>query len=172
MSQEDLIPSSLRLPPKREKAAQMLADGHSQADAFRALEVSKATMHRWASDLRFQARVNQLRPDTLKQAEEILEQGVAVAAQTVVEIASGKRVSLEKKPKSGEEGEEEAEDASFDVTLVNARLRAALYILDRFAKTAKLPPSKRQTNTPQSTTASDDMDEAIRRADAVKNVNR
>jgi hypothetical protein len=106
-----------------ELAARLISDGVSQTKAagHPDIGVTKQTMNRWCHDEVFQARVEELRTDLDHQAREILEGGQKKAAQTIVDAACGK---LDEDPK-----------------VLNARLKAALYILD-FLKVKKLPDSK------------------------------
>jgi hypothetical protein len=122
---EDATPSSLRLPPKQELAAQLIADGVSQtrAAAHPDIDVTKQTMNRWCHDEDFRARVDELRTDLDLQAREILEGGQKNAAQTVVDVAKGAVLG--------------------DPKVLTARLKAALYILD-FLKVKKLPPKNKE----------------------------
>lgn len=130
-----MVASSLRLSPKMERAALMIAEGWTQVRAAskeEGVDVSKQTMNRWCKDPDFIARVQELRSSSSKQADEILEMGVPDAADTVVGIANGKI------------GPDYDENGKPDNAGLNARLRAALYILeDRKKKTKSGQTSKR-----------------------------
>ncbi|KKK95506.1 hypothetical protein LCGC14_2672100, partial [marine sediment metagenome] len=96
---------------------------------------TKQTVSKWCKDEDFQKRVDELRADFSQQADEILQQGVVDAAQTVVDVASGKlthTITVE-----GEEMEVPA-----DLATLNPRLKAALWLLDKHQK-GKLPKPKR-----------------------------
>ena len=96
---------------------------------------TKQTISKWCKDPEFQKRVDELRADFSQQADEILQQGVVDAAQTIVDVASGKlttTISVE-----GEEMEVPA-----DVSTLNPRLKAALWLLDKHQK-GKLPKPSR-----------------------------
>jgi hypothetical protein len=120
---DEIKAPSVRLQPKQELAAHLIADGVSQtkAAAHPDIGVTKQTMNRWCHDDGFQARVEELRTDLDHQAREILEGGQKKAAQTIVDAACG---LLDEDPK-----------------VLNARLKAALYILD-FLKVKKMPDRK------------------------------
>lgn len=121
------VSPGLRLPPLREKAAQLLADGCSQAEVSRELHISKTTINKWCKRDDFKSRVNQLRSDSISQAKDILEMSIPDAAKTVVDLASG-NLSFE------------------DPKELNPRLRAALYILERFVKEPKQTRSTQQVS--------------------------
>ncbi len=122
MDEEPRAPS-VRLNPKMELAAILISDGVSQTKAASHpdIKVTKQTMNRWCHDPDFQDRVEELRTDLDRQAREIIEGGQKRAAQTVVDAAGGK---LDEDPK-----------------VLNARLKAALYILD-FLRVKKMPERK------------------------------
>ena len=122
MADGELVPS-LRLQPRQELAAQLIADGVSQTKAAQHpdVAVTKQTMNRWCHEGQFQERVEQLRTDLDRQAREILEGGQKHAAQVVVDAVRGQ---LHDDPK-----------------VLATRIKAALYILD-FLKVKKLPPKK------------------------------
>ena len=109
---------SLSLSPLREKAASMMAEGNSQSQVARELHISKGTICKWYKKPEFKGRVDQLRVDLKHQAEEVLEMGITDAAKTVTDLASGRLDFADAKE-------------------LNPRLRAALYILDRFTKKGK-----------------------------------
>ena len=113
----------LRLTPLREKAAQLIAEGGSQAETSRELHISKTTINKWCKNPEFKDRINQLRSDSVMQAKDILEMSIPDAARTVVELAAG-NLQFE------------------DPKELNPRLRAALYILERFAKEPRTNKAK------------------------------
>jgi len=104
---------------KREIAAQLMAQGWTQADAARdeRVSVDKQTIHRWAKDPAFQARIAELRSDPLETADEMLIEDALTAVDTVKKVMRG-----------------EIEDPRLATTM----LKAALYVLD-LAKRKKLP---------------------------------
>ncbi len=87
---EDRLPS-LRLEPKKELAAQLIADGVSQtkAAAHDDIHVTKQTMNRWCHDEEFMSRVDELRTDLDNQAREVLQSGQRHAAQVIVDTMRG-----------------------------------------------------------------------------------
>ena len=118
--EENLI-ESLRLPPKKEKAAGLIADGVSQRKTAQVVLSTPQTINTWCKEEDFKRRVDELRTDISKQLDEILNGGARRAAQTVVDLAAG---SLQYE----------------DAKELNSRLRAALFILGRF-KSPKLNKS-------------------------------
>ena len=137
-------PPSVRLNPKMETAARLIADGVSQTKAagHPDIAVTKQTMNRWCKDDAFRDRVDELRTDLDHQAREILEGGQRNAAQTVVDAAGGK---LDEDPK-----------------VLNARLKAALYILD-FLKVKKLPKRRDRIEIPVDELTEEEVDDLLDR---------
>jgi len=109
-----------RLPGKREVAAQLMAEGKTQADASRdgRVNVTKQTMNKWAHDPDFQRRVEELRSDPVETADELLIEDAITAVEVVKRVMRG-----------------DVEDPKLATTM----LKAALYVLD-LAKRKKLPP--------------------------------
>lgn len=139
-TEENLV-ESLRLPPKKEKAAGLIADGISQRKTAQIIGSTPQTLNTWCKEEDFKKRVQELRTDISKQLDEILNGGAKKAAQTVIDLAAGNL---------------QYEDAKE----LNSRLRAALFILDRF-KSPKLnkstTPGRRAER--DATTEGDLMDE-------------
>lgn len=124
---------SLRLPPKKELACRLIAEGATQtkAAAHPQVNVTKQTLTKWAKDPDFRARIEGLRTDLELQAQEIIKGGIVDAAEAVVRIAAGNV-----KVKIIENGQEAEVDA--DSRVLGARLKAALWILES-VKRKKLP---------------------------------
>ena len=116
---------SLRLSPKKEIAAGMIALGHSQAETARdpRVEVTKQTMNIWCQDPDFVDRVNELRVDKLKQAEEAIIRSVPAATNELIDIALG--------------------NSSDDSKTIATKVKVLLWILDR-GMGKKLPVSKKR----------------------------
>ena len=104
--------TQLKLTPRQERAARLLADGWRQSDVARELGFVKQTLTRWLKRPLFKRRIEELRVDSTRQVEDLLTLAAPEAAQLVVDIAAG-RGKLE------------------DSRLVQAQLKAALYVLDR-----------------------------------------
>lgn len=123
---DEMRAASLKLPPKKELLANLLASGATQAQAGRhpQVAVTKQTVTKWLKDPRLRARVDELRTDLDRQAQEIIEGGVVRAAETVVGAANGE---LDDDPK-----------------VLGHRLRAALWILDNRKKKKVPPPDTRR----------------------------
>ena len=126
---------SLKLTHKQEQAAKLLAEGNTQTKAADEVGVTKQTLNRWVKDPLMRKRIEELRLDVVKQADEILNLSIPKAAETVANLAAGELDFVDSK-------------------VLNPRLRAALYILDRHLK-AKLPKVK----TTERRSPSNDYDE-------------
>jgi len=126
---------SLRLSPVKEKAAFIIANGGTQTQAADKCGKTKQTVSKWCKDEDFQKRVDELRADFSQQADEILQRGVADAAQTVIDVATGKLTNLILV-------EGETMEVPADIATINPRLKAALWILDQHKK-GKLPKPTR-----------------------------
>jgi len=138
---EDSLVESLRLAPKKEKAAGLIADGVSQRKTAQICLTTPQTLNAWCKEEDFKKRVEELRTNIATQLDEILNGGAKEAAKTVVDLSSG-TIKYD------------------DVKELNTRLRAALFILDRF-KSPKLNkstvPGRRAEK--DATTEGDLMDE-------------
>lgn len=141
VEEEQNLVESLRLPPKKERAAGLIADGVSQRKTAQVVLSTPQTINTWCKEEDFKKRVEELRTDISKQLDEILNGGAKTAAQTVIDLAAGNLDYVDAKE-------------------LNPRLRAALFILDRF-KSPKLNkstlPGKRAER--DATTEGDLMDE-------------
>jgi hypothetical protein len=118
-------PNSLKLSPRKEKAALLLADGVIQAEAARRCGVTPKTMSMWARSPAVIARVEQLRTDITKQALELLEQETLDAVKVVIEIAKH----------GGTPG------------VVSSQLKAALWIAERRIKGPPTGAASRQSES-------------------------
>lgn len=112
---------SLQLKPIQERAAMIIAEGYTQTAAADACGVTKQTIGAWMRREEFKNRINELRIDIEAQARELLVDSLPAAVKTIARIAKD----------GGEPG------------VVNAQLRAAMYIVD-FAKLNKHVPKKQQ----------------------------
>jgi DNA-binding XRE family transcriptional regulator len=144
MGDVPIIPST-RLSPKKEKAAQLIARGETQAETARQLMVTKQTMGFWVREEEFIRRINELRTDVTVQTEEIFIDNLADAAQVVVDIMHG-NVDDESK-------------------LTASRLKAALYILDRQKKSKTSIKSNKLLPRYDEPTDDEELDEILRRVD-------
>jgi DNA-binding XRE family transcriptional regulator len=127
-----------KLTPRKERVARIIAGGDTQKKAADDLGVTKQTVNAWMKDENLQGRIEQLRTDAFKQAEDILIDSAVEAAKTVRDIAIG-------------------EDFT-DSKILTARLKASLYILD-LAKRTKIPAIKQNSRTQNIDTAIAGMDE-------------
>ena len=116
MSNDDTVLVYPKLTAVQERAANLVAGGMSQASVARKVGKTKQTINRWCGhNQTFINRVLELRTDHQKDADDTLLKAVPGAAETVVNIATGK-VDYE------------------DSREVTAKLKAALYILDLVKK--------------------------------------
>ena len=138
-----------QLKPKQQLAAKLIAEGYTQADAARdsRINVTKVTMHRWTKDPVFQRLVETLSTNTVLVIEGILSQGAEAAAQAIVDLAAGKL-------------------KYDDTSELNARVRAAFYIVDRILKKTKLPPARAPSRSqlPSAFEGDDEVESAIKSA--------
>jgi len=112
----------MKLSPKKELAARLIAQGYSQADTYRDsnINVSKQTMSNWHKDPEFMKRVSDLQTDTVVQVQETLMKSAPDAASTLVDVVRGKM------------GEDDAK-------MVALKLKGSLWILERvLGKSEKL----------------------------------
>lgn len=142
---------------KKERAARLIASGKTQAAAARDpnVDVTPVTMTNWAKDPEFQRRVETLRNQVSIKAEDILEQGVEEAAQTIVDIARGELMTKT----AGENGETLV---PADPKTITTRLKAALWILDRYEK-GHLPEKGPEKHMPPPPTTDEEVDDLLSR---------
>ncbi|KKN05183.1 hypothetical protein LCGC14_1089920 [marine sediment metagenome] len=100
---------------KKERAAYLLATGSTQVEAANDIGVHKQTIYKLTLNPDFQRLVARFKQDLGREADEVLEGGVAAAAKTIVQMAEGK------------------------IDANSAQLKAALWLLDR-VKGPKAPP--------------------------------
>ena len=155
--QEDEDLPSMRLSPKRERAATLIAKGKGKAETGRdpKVGVSKATMQRWGDDPIFQRRVKELRTSIDLQATEILQQALTDAAMVISKILSGRAVAVYVA----------CESCGADVTsavVTDQRLiqKTAQWLLDTHYKGKISDP--RSVVTEDDSTDDDDLDELTR----------
>lgn len=105
---DERVPS-LRLNPVRERAALLIAEGWSQVRVAEKIEYTPQTLSKWCKhDEEFMARVEILRADITKQANERLAESLPEAVDAIISIAKH----------GGTPG------------VVASRLRAAMYIVE------------------------------------------
>lgn len=100
---------SLILSPEKEKAAQLLAEGHRQAVVAKTIGYDRATIWKWSKDPVFRKRIESLRIDIMEEANEVLQETTTKAAQAISGIATGE----------------------IDGQGIASQLKAAMYILQR-----------------------------------------
>lgn len=77
-----------RLKPKQERAALMLAEGTSQADVARRLDVAPQTIGRWVKNPDFLERIEELMSDLISQSVELLREKVLDNTKIILDIAA------------------------------------------------------------------------------------
>ena len=131
-----------KLEPKKERAANLIAAGVSQVSAANHpdIDVTKQTMNRWCHEEAFQARIEELRTDEGKAAQEILEGGQQKAAKVVIDTVVG----------------------NIDPDSKTAKLRfdAAKFVLD-LLKVKKLPDQKPGRGTRHRTLSESEMKDML-----------
>ena len=159
----ELNAPSVRLSPKKERAAQLLAKGMRQAEAARDpdVHVTKQTMNTWVKDPELQRRINELRTNSTVQAEEILAEHYTDAARVLVEIMLGRTTTIRRE--NEETGEPEIIEVSLDSKLVSSRLKAALFILERTAKKPSSPSRASGNQLPRDDSEDEEMDGLLNR---------
>ena len=131
-----------KLEPKKERAANLIAAGVSQVSTANHpdISVTKQTMNRWCHEEAFQARIEELRTDEGKAAQEILEGGQQKAAKVVVDTVQG---NVDTEPK-----------------IAKLRFDAAKYVLD-WSKVKKLPDQKPGRGTRRRNLSESEMEEML-----------
>jgi len=139
-----------KLEPKKERAAQLIAAGVSQVSTANHSDigVTKQTMNRWCHEPEFQARIEELRTDTGKATQEILEGGQRLAAKVIVDTVQG---HIDPEPK-----------------IAKLRFDAAKYVLD-LLKVKKLPDQKPGRGTRHRVLSESEMEEMLEPLETVDN---
>ncbi len=104
----------MKLSPKKELAARLIAQGYTQAETYRdpRIAVTKQTMSNWNHELEFKKRILDLQTDTVTQVQEILMRSAPDAAEALVAVVRGAK---------------EDEDAK----MIALNLKASLWVLER-----------------------------------------
>jgi hypothetical protein len=98
-----------RLPPNKEKAALLIAEGWKQVDVAAELHVDPSTITRWRKETDFKLRLGELVEDLTSQSIVYIREKVLDNVKIVQDIATN----------GGEPG------------IVSSRLKAALWLVDR-----------------------------------------
>ncbi len=125
---------SLRLSPRKERAASIIANGGTQTQAAVTLNLSKQTLTKYAKDPAFQKRIEELRTDHLSQGDELLEQSVPEAAAFLAALAAGRVSALKCAECDKNLGVQDSKELSL-------RQKTSTWILDRYKK-GKIPPTR------------------------------
>jgi hypothetical protein len=150
----------MRLSPKKDLAAKLIAQGYTQAEVARdeRIGVTKQTMNNWHSDEGFQERVNDYRTDPIKQVQEIFSRSVGEAAEAIVETAIG-RPTVDTVNADGE-----SITVPVDHRLISSKLKAALFIVEQVTGKKAIPTSTvkpKEELDEVSFVSDDEMDEAL-----------
>ena len=104
----------MKLSPKKELAARLIAQGYTQAETYRdpRVAVTKQTMSNWNHEPDFKKRIQDLQTDTVTQVQEILMRSAPDAAEALVSVVRGK---------NGED----------DTKMTALKLKGSLWVLER-----------------------------------------
>ena len=104
----------MKLSPKKELAARMIAQGHTQVQTYKdpRINVTKQTMSNWNQESEFKKRVQELQTDTVVTVQEILMKSAPDAADALVKVVTGK---------SGDD----------DPKMIALKLKGSLWLLER-----------------------------------------
>lgn len=98
-----------KLTPIKERAALLIAEGWTQADIARKLEIWPQTISTWKKEEDFLTRIDELCTDLTSQAMELLRESIVENTEIVLKIAK----------RGGESG------------VVSSQLKAALWAIER-----------------------------------------
>ena len=109
----------MKLSPRKELAARLIAAGHTQVDVYKdtRVNVTKQTMSAWCHESDFIKRVDELKVDVVANVQEILIKSAPDAAETLISLVT----------KSGDITNIGSEDAK----IAALKLKGSLWILDR-----------------------------------------
>ena len=116
----------MKLSPRKELAARLIAAGHTQVDVYKdtRVNVTKQTMSAWCHESDFIKRVDELKVDVVANVQEILIKSAPDAAETLISLVT----------KNGDITNMGAEDAK----IAALKLKGSLWILDRVLGKDKL----------------------------------
>ncbi len=142
---------SLRLSPRKERAASIIANGGTQTEAAEKIGLSKQSMTAWCKDEKFQNRIEELRTDHLSQGDELLEHSVPAAAAFLAALAAGRVSALKCEKCDTNLGVQDSKELSL-------RQKTSTWILDRYKK-GKIPPAKEGMGEQETAQEAEGMDE-------------
>ncbi len=104
----------MKLSPKKERAARLIAQGHTQVQAYKdpQINVTKQTMSNWNQEKDFKKRVQELQTDTVITVQEILMKSAPDAADALVKVVIGN---------NGDD----------DAKMIALKLKGSLWLLER-----------------------------------------
>jgi hypothetical protein len=136
-----------RLPPNKEKAALLIAEGWKQVDVAAELHVDPSTITRWRKETDFKLRLGELVEDLTSQSVVYIREKVLDNVKIIQEIAES----------GGEPG------------IVSSRLKAALWLVDRVIgtpdKEAKLDRQKKSSEAKLLRLPDEDLEELAERGE-------
>ncbi len=116
----------MKLSPRKELAARLIAAGHTQVDVYRdtRIAVTKQTMSAWCHEPDFISRVEELKIDIVANVQEILIKSAPEAAETLIGLVT-----------TNGNGEKMGNE---DSKIAALKLKGSLWILDRVLGKAQL----------------------------------
>jgi len=117
----------MKLSPRKELAARLIAAGHTQVDVYKDTRVSvtKQTMSAWFHEPDFIERVDKLKIDIVDNVQKILIDSAPDAAETLIGLVT-------------KNGDVEAVLNNEDIKMAALKLKGSLWILDRVLGKDKL----------------------------------
>ena len=117
----------MKLSPRKELAARLIAAGHTQVDVYKDTRVSvtKQTMSAWCHEPDFIERVDKLKIDIVDNVQKILIDSAPDAAETLIGLVT-------------KNGDVEAALNNEDIKMAALKLKGSLWILDRVLGKDKL----------------------------------
>ena len=110
----------MKLSPRKELAARLIAAGHTQVDVYKDTRVSvtKQTMSAWCHEPDFIERVDKLKIDIVDNVQKILIDSAPDAAETLIGLVT-------------KNGDVEAALNNEDIKMAALKLKGSLWILER-----------------------------------------
>ncbi len=160
INKEDILTlSNISLTPKKDLAAKLIAQGYTQAEVARdeRIGVTKQTMNNWYKDDEFQERIEEHKTDPVKGADEIFARAVGEAADSIVQIATGRPTTTIIK-------DEEEIEVPIDHRFIASKLKASMIIVERVmgkkAPADTVKPKEEELDE-SSNVSEDEMDDAL-----------
>lgn len=122
----------MKLSPRKELAARLIAAGHTQVDVYQdtRISVTKQTMSAWCHEEAFEKRVEELKIDIVANVQKILIDSAPEAAETLISLVT-------------KNGDVQAALSNDDIKLAALKLKGSLWILERVLGKDKLRVSEK-----------------------------